>query len=68
MELRILIVLCLVAAAEDYTFGLWQLVKAWTSDLAKNSNCPKFDLILGIGADGYLVSLFLIKKKSRLLS
>ncbi|KAM0838453.1 hypothetical protein ACQ4PT_060957 [Festuca glaucescens] len=46
-------------AASDYEFVIRQLVKIRTIGVSESNDCPKFDLILlGIGSDGHVASLF----------
>lgn len=46
-------------AATDYEFVIRQLVKNRTIGVSECNDCPKFDLILlGIGSDGHVASLF----------
>ncbi|XP_020244385.1 probable 6-phosphogluconolactonase 1 isoform X1 [Asparagus officinalis] len=46
-------------AATDYEFVIRQLVKVRTLDVSESNDCPKFDLILlSIGSDGHVASLF----------
>ncbi|KAG8063015.1 hypothetical protein GUJ93_ZPchr0003g18287 [Zizania palustris] len=46
-------------AAMDYEFVIRQLVKIRTVGVSESNDCPKFDLILlSIGSDGHVASLF----------
>jgi len=46
-------------AATDYEFMIRQLVKIRTIGVSERNDCPKFDLILlAMGADGHVASLF----------
>uniref|UniRef100_A0A0E0KF28 Probable 6-phosphogluconolactonase n=1 Tax=Oryza punctata TaxID=4537 RepID=A0A0E0KF28_ORYPU len=46
-------------AATDYEFVIRQLVKIRTVGVSESNDCPKFDLILlSIGSDGHVASLF----------
>lgn len=46
-------------AATDYEFMIRQLVKVRTIGVSERNDCPKFDLILlAMGADGHVASLF----------
>ncbi|TVU46555.1 hypothetical protein EJB05_06096 [Eragrostis curvula] len=46
-------------AATDYEFVIRQLVKVRTVGVSERNDCPKFDLILlNIGSDGHVASLF----------
>lgn len=46
-------------AATDYEFVIRQLVKVRTVGVSESNDCPKFDLILlGMGSDGHVASLF----------